>query len=87
MTQDPSRKVQDGLRSIPVSTYFFKTLGIGIAYYCMLLLLGCYMVLHVIALGCASSRVLGRAGLGGWLGLKCYGQKVFVFLVFWTSSK
>ena len=22
--------------------------------------------------GCASSRVLGRAGLGGWLGLKCY---------------
>ena len=37
--------------------------------------------------GCASSRVLGRAGLGVWLGLKCYlawgaggGYILFVFL-------
>jgi len=26
----------------------------------------------LLAQGCASSRVLGRAGLGGWLGLKWY---------------
>ena len=26
----------------------------------------------ILCQGCASSQVLGRAGLGGWLGLKCY---------------
>ena len=30
------------------------------------------IVLPCISQGCASCRVLGRAGLGGWLGLKCY---------------
>ena len=44
LTRDPSRKVREGLRSIinPLKTYcfpsmFLNILGIGIAYYCLLL--------------------------------------------------
>ena len=42
--------------------------GIGIGYY-FLLPIGLPIELPIEL---ASSRVLGRAGLGGWLGLKCY---------------